>query len=45
MLEVKLVVSFGVGESKGVQESFRGDANVLLHDLGADYMGNSLCEI
>lgn len=39
MFEVQLVVSFGVSDSKGVHK------RALFHDLGADYMGNSLCEL
>lgn len=45
VFEVKLVVSFGVSDSKGVHKRALGDVNVLFHDLGADYMGNSLCEL
>lgn len=47
-LEVKLVVSFGISDTKGIKESpgqGMGDVNVLFHNLGADYMGNSPCEI
>ena len=45
MFEVKLAVSFGVSDGKGVYKRALGDVNVLFHDLGADYMGNSLCEL
>lgn len=46
VLEVKLVASLGVGDSKRIQEScWWWGVNILSHDWGADYVRNSLCEI